>query len=74
MAENDGADDGEYSITSMSILNTMETLLSIIEEEVEVLAQIRPIVLQVACHILTQNIVGRFIYIFFVVWTTRARF
>lgn len=60
MAENDGADDGEYSITSMSILNTMETLLSIIEEEVEVLAQIRPIVLQVACHILTQNIVEFF--------------
>lgn len=55
----DGSIDDEYSITAMSLLNTMETILSVMEEEAQIIAQVRPIVLQVAVHILKEGVMGK---------------
>lgn len=52
----DGSIDDEYSITAMSLLNTLETILSVMEEQTAIIAQVRPIVLQVAVHILKEGV------------------
>lgn len=43
----------------MSLLNTLETIVSVMEEQTQIVAQIRPIVLQVAVHILREGVMGR---------------
>lgn len=52
------ADDSndDRAITAMGLLNTMETLLSVMEEKPDVIANLHPIVLQVIGHILQNNI------------------
>lgn len=45
----------EKAITAMGLLNTMETLLSVMEENQQILASLQPVVLQVVAHILTTN-------------------
>ncbi|XKL59631.1 hypothetical protein PGB90_000647 [Kerria lacca] len=52
----DGSIDDEYSITAMSLLNTLETIVSVMEDQIQIIAQIRPIVLQVAVHILREGV------------------
>jgi importin-7 len=53
--EGDDAND-DRAITAMGLLNTMETLLSVMEEKPDVIASLHPIVLQVIGHILQNNI------------------
>lgn len=50
----EGSDD--RAITAMGLLNTMETLLSVMEEKPEVVANLHPIVLQVIGHIIQNKI------------------
>ena len=42
----------------MGLLNTIETLLSVMEEQPEVMARLEPTVLQVVGHIFTQSVMG----------------
>lgn len=53
--ESDDSND-DKAITAMGLLNTMETLLSVMEEKPEIIALLHPIVLQVIGHIIQNNI------------------
>lgn len=53
--EGDDSND-DRAITAMGLLNTMETLLSVMEDKPEVIASLHPIVLQVIGHIIQNNI------------------
>lgn len=53
--EGDDSND-DRAITAMGLLNTMETLLSVMDEKPDVIASLHPIVLQVIAHILQNNI------------------
>ncbi|XP_049829348.1 importin-7 isoform X1 [Schistocerca gregaria] len=46
----------EKAITAMSLLNTIETLLTVMEEQPEIMAQLQPTVLQVVGHIFSQSV------------------
>uniref|UniRef100_A0A182IM19 Uncharacterized protein n=1 Tax=Anopheles atroparvus TaxID=41427 RepID=A0A182IM19_ANOAO len=46
----------EKAITAMGLLSTMETLLAVMDEHPQVLAQLHPIVLQIIGHVLQQNV------------------
>lgn len=55
--ESDEGSD-EKAITAMGLLNTIEALLSVMEEQPEIIAQLQPIVLQVVGHIFSQSVMG----------------
>lgn len=55
LESDEGSDD--RAITAMGLLNTMETLLSVMEEKPEIIANLHPIVLQVIGHIIQNKIV-----------------
>lgn len=63
VVESDEGSD-EKAITAMGLLNTIETLLSVMEEQLEIMAMLEPIVLQVAGHIFTNSVNGRFYHFF----------
>ncbi|XP_046688941.1 LOW QUALITY PROTEIN: importin-7-like, partial [Homalodisca vitripennis] len=46
----------EKAITAMGLLNTIETLLTVMEEQPEILAQLQPTVLGVVGHIFTNSV------------------
>lgn len=46
----------EKAITAMGLLNTIETLLTVLEEQPEVLQQLEPTVLQVVAHVLQHEV------------------
>uniref|UniRef100_A0A1B6E1F9 Importin N-terminal domain-containing protein n=1 Tax=Clastoptera arizonana TaxID=38151 RepID=A0A1B6E1F9_9HEMI len=46
----------EKAITAMGLLNTMETLLTVMEEQPEIMVQLQPTVLQVIGYICTQSV------------------
>uniref|UniRef100_U5EWH1 Putative nuclear transport receptor ranbp7/ranbp8 importin beta superfamily n=1 Tax=Corethrella appendiculata TaxID=1370023 RepID=U5EWH1_9DIPT len=46
----------ERAITAMGLMNTMETLLSVMEEYPEIIVNLHPIVLQVVGHVLQNNV------------------
>ncbi|XP_075230091.1 importin-7 msk [Lycorma delicatula] len=46
----------EKAITAMGLLNTIETLLTVMEEQPEVMNQLRPTVLNVVGHIFSQSV------------------
>lgn len=50
----DGSD--EKAMTAMGLLNTIETLLSVMEEYPQIMALLHPIVIQVVVHIFQNNI------------------
>lgn len=52
--QNDEAD--EKAITAMGLLNTLETILSVMEDNVAVRSQLEPIVLQAVSHIFTNSV------------------
>lgn len=52
----EGAD--EQAVTAMGLLNTMETLLSVFEENPTIIVNLQPIVNKVIRYILTNNIIG----------------
>ncbi|XP_063236920.1 importin-7 [Bacillus rossius redtenbacheri] len=47
----------EKAITAMGLLTTIETLLTVMEDQPEVMAQLQPTVLQVVGHIFSQSVV-----------------
>ncbi|XP_023238428.1 importin-7-like, partial [Centruroides sculpturatus] len=47
----------ERAITAMGILNTIDTILSVMEEQKDIMSQLEPIVLNVVGLILTQNVI-----------------
>lgn len=51
------ANSDEKAITAMGVLNTIDTILSVMENEKEIMALLEPIVLNVVGLILTQSIV-----------------
>lgn len=55
--ESDEGSD-EKAITAMGLLNTIEALLTVMEEQPEIIAQLQPIVLQVVGHIFQQSVMG----------------
>lgn len=55
----DGSD--EKAITAMGLLNTIETLLTVMEEFPQIMALLHPIVIRVIGHIFQQNIMGRLV-------------
>lgn len=57
MLETDEGSD-EKAITAMGLLNTIETLLSVMEEQPEIMGQLQPIVLGVIGHIFTNSVMG----------------
>lgn len=63
MLETDEGSD-EKAITAMGLLNTIETVLSVMEEHPQIMSQLEPIVLQVVAHIFGQSVMGMFFYIF----------
>ncbi|GFG30315.1 hypothetical protein Cfor_02128 [Coptotermes formosanus] len=46
----------EKAITAMGLLNTIETLLNVMEEQPEIMSQLQPTVLQVVGHIFSQSV------------------
>lgn len=50
----------EKAITAMGVLNTIDTILSVMEEQKEILALLEPVVLHVVGFILTQGALGKF--------------
>lgn len=44
----------------MGLLNTIETLLSVMEDQPQIMAQLQPTVLQVIAHIFGQSVMGSF--------------
>lgn len=54
----DGSDD--RAVTAMGLLNTIETLLSVFEDQPEIMATLHPIVVRVIGHIFQNNIMGEF--------------
>ncbi|PNF26978.1 Importin-7, partial [Cryptotermes secundus] len=46
----------EKAITAMGLLNTIETLLTVMEDQPEIMAQLQPTVLQVVGHIFSQSV------------------
>lgn len=59
MLETDEGSD-EKAITAMGLLNTIETLLTVMEEQPQIMLQLEPIVLQVVAHIFGQSVMGMF--------------
>lgn len=60
VVETDSGSD-EKAITAMGLLNTMETVLNVMEDNPEIMAQMEKTVLRVVGHILHHNILGKFI-------------
>lgn len=54
----------EKAITAMGLLNTIETLLTVMEEQPQIMAQLEPIVLQVVAHIFGQSVMGMYSCVF----------
>ena len=49
----------EKAITAMGLLNTIDTLLSVMENHPLIISQLQPIVLQVIAHIFNQSVMGK---------------
>lgn len=49
----------EKAITAMGLLNTIETLLTVMEEQPDIMNLLEPIVLQVVGHIFQQGNIGK---------------
>lgn len=62
METDEGSD--EKAITAMGLLNTIETLLTVMEEQPQIMAQLEPIVLQVVAHIFGQSVMGTYTCVF----------
>lgn len=56
--ETDSGTD-EKAITAMGLLNTMETVLTVMEDNPEIMAQLEKTILRVVGHILHHNIIGK---------------
>lgn len=63
MLETDEGSD-EKAITAMGLLNTIETLLTVMEDQAHIMVQLEPIVLHVVAHIFGQSVMGMCSFIF----------
>lgn len=61
VVETDSGTD-EKAITAMGLLNTMETVMGVMEDNPEIMAQLENTVLKVIGHILHLNIIGMYYY------------
>ena len=52
----EGSENDEKAITAMGLLNTMETILTVMEDHEELHAQLEPVVLQAVHHIFSNAI------------------
>lgn len=59
MIETDEGSD-EKAITAMGLLTTIETVLSVTEEQPQIRAQLEPIIIRVVAHIFGQNVMGMY--------------
>jgi len=50
----------EKAITAMGLLNTIETLLNVMEDQPEIMSRLQPTVLQVVGHIFSQSVMGKY--------------
>jgi hypothetical protein len=50
----------EKAITAMGLLNTIETLLTVMEDQPQIMTQLQPTVLQVVGHIFSQSVMGKY--------------
>lgn len=66
MLETDEGSD-EKAITAMGLLNTIETLLTVMEKQPQIMLQLEPIVLQVVAHIFGHSVMGMFFQNIFLV-------
>lgn len=57
----DGSED--KAITAMGLINTIETLLTVMEEYPQITNLLRPIVMGVVGHVFQQNIIGKWSFI-----------
>lgn len=46
----------------MGILNTIETVLTVMKNQPQIMAQLEPTVLQVVAHIFSQSVMGKFFF------------
>lgn len=60
MLETDEGSD-EKAITAMGLLNTIETLLTVMEKQPQIMTQLQPIVLQVIAHIFGESVMGKMV-------------
>ena len=60
MLETDEGSD-EKAIAAMGLLNTIATLLTVMEDRPQIMAQLQPTVLQVVAHIFGQSVIGEFV-------------
>lgn len=47
----------------MGILNTIETVLTVMKNQPQIMAQLEPTVLQVVAHIFSQSVMGKFYFL-----------
>lgn len=58
MLETDEGSD-EKAITAMGLLNTIESLLSVMENRPDIILRLQPTVLQVVAHIFGESVMGK---------------
>lgn len=46
----------------MGLLNTIETLLNVMEDQPEIMSRLQPTVLQVVGHIFSQSVMGKYAF------------
>lgn len=51
----------EKAIAAMGLLNTIATLLNVMDNQPQIMAQLQPTVLQVVAHIFGQSVIGKFV-------------
>ena len=61
MVETDDSngDNDDKVIVAMGVLNTIESILTVVEESPEILSQVEPVILQIIGFILNQQCLGR---------------
>lgn len=58
-SDDSNGDNDDKVIVAMGVMNTMESILTVVEESPEILSQVEPVILQVIGFILSQQCMGR---------------
>ena len=78
-ADQSGEDSDDRMIVAMGVMNTIESILTVVEESREILAQVEPIILQIIAFVLTQQCMGMSVCtvicnVILFVWLTGLRY
>lgn len=57
--DDSNGDNDDKVIVAMGVLNTIESILTVVEESPEILSQVEPVILQIIGFILNQQCLGR---------------